>query len=366
MKFGRILALIACVAFLSQGEAGGQAGVPSIPQKNTVSQTAKPSAASPKPVPAAAIQASTAKPPKPSDPVTIQDDRNLHMVAVEALVIEVNEERTRDLGLHFGYNQATAGEGNKVTEGSGIVQGIDTTLGRELGKVSVPALVNQANGRTGISSTQRLPGLGISLVGMNVDGGAVAAQLRALLTAGDATIRTRPIAVGLNGSSMHIETVNEVPTLLINSARQLNVDFRKVGVLMEVTPIIESLRPVPVATLDITRLEVSSVSNFITTRNVDRPVFTRSATTTKITLAAGETFVVGGLKTRRTVHLEDRVPILGDLWVIGRLFRSRQDIERNMDVLFFITPYILPPGQNFLLPFDFKNQRALGIGSEVD
>jgi hypothetical protein len=99
---------------------------------------------------------------------------------------------------------------------------------------------------------------------------------------------------------VHIETVNEVPTLLVNGGRQITVDFRKVGVLMEVIPTIETLRPVGVATLDISRLEVSTVSNFITTRNVDRPVFTRSATQTRVTLAAGETFVIGGLKTRRT------------------------------------------------------------------
>jgi type II secretory pathway component GspD/PulD (secretin) len=133
-----------------------------------------------------------------------------------------------------------------------------------------------------------------------------------------------------------------------------------VGVLMEATPEIVSLRP-GVATLDITKLEVSAVSTFFTTKNVDRPVFAKSATKTKVTLADGETFVVGGLKTRRTEHNEDRVPILGDIPLLGLLFRSQMDIERNLDVLFFITPCILAPGENFLLPYDFKNQEALGV-----
>lgn len=373
-----LLVLVLDMKSLSAAEAPVASNAAPKSAEKTVAQaapSAKPGAAvaakpvpsappSAKPVPLAAVQAKAAKtapPAKPVDPLEIKDDRNLHMIAVEALVVEVNEERTRDLGITYGYNQATVGPDGSIIPGSGVIQGIDTRLGRQLSTVNVPVLINRPQGGTAIGSAPRLPGLGVSLVGMNVDSGAVSAQLRALLTSGDAAIRTRPVAVTLNRSKVHIETVNEVPTLLVGGGRQLNVDFRKVGVFMEVTPAIESLRPVGVATLDISRLEVSSVSNFITTRNVDRPVFTRSATETKVTLAAGETFVIGGLKTRRTVHIEERVPILGDIPGLGLLFRSQQDIDRNMDVLFFITPYILPPGQNFLLPYDFKNQKALGV-----
>jgi type II secretory pathway component GspD/PulD (secretin) len=66
-------------------------------------------------------------------------------------------------------------------------------------------------------------------------------------------------------------------------------------------------------------------------------------------------------KTRRVEHAEDRVPILGSIPFIGRFFRSTQDIDRNFDVLFFITPYILAPGENIFLPTDFKHQSPLGI-----
>jgi len=159
---------------------------------------------------------------------------------------------------------------------------------------------------------------------------------------------------------VRIETVNEVPVQTVMGAGQLTVEFRKVGVLMEVTPTIESLRP-GVASLNVSRLEVSSVSSLITTRNVDRPVFVKSAAQqTKITLAAGETFVFGGLKTRRTDHVEERVPILGAIPWLGLLFSSQQDIERNLDVLFFITPISSPRGE-FPGAYDFKNNCALGL-----
>lgn len=98
----------------------------------------------------------------------------------------------------------------------------------------------------------------------------------------------------------------------------------------------------------------------MTLQNVDRPVISLSRTHTKITLREGETFVVGGLKTRRTMVQEDKVPILGDIPFIKWLFTSRREVVRNMDVLFFITPSILEPGENFLLPYDFENREFLG------
>jgi type II secretory pathway component GspD/PulD (secretin) len=116
-----------------------------------------------------------------------------------------------------------------------------------------------------------------------------------------------------------------------------------------------------VVTLEIDRLEVSSVSSFITQENIDRPVFNSSETSTKVTLNEGETLIVGGLKTRRVTKFEERVPILGSIPVLGWFFKSVEDVERDVDVLFFITPHILAPGENFLIPADFNNRFALGI-----
>jgi type II secretory pathway component GspD/PulD (secretin) len=205
-----------------------------------------------------------------------------------------------------------------------------------------------------------MPGLGLSLVGMNVGSQVVSARLRALLDEGEATVRTRPIAVALNKTRTQIMAADEIPYQDARTNVGLDVKFEKVGVKMSITPEIVSLRP-GVATLEVANLEVSSVANFVTTANTDRPIFNRSHTNTKVTLAEGETFVVGGLKTRRSVTYKERIPILGSIPLVGLLFSSQSTVERNRDVLFFITPSILAPGENFLLPYDFKNQQALGI-----
>lgn len=314
---------------------------------------------------AAAGWRASAQAPSPTAALMMKDDRNMHMVAVEALVVEVNEERTRDLGISYSGNHAQTGPNGVTPNNDSFIQGGLVQLGQTLSPVNVPTLIQGPDGTNQIGFAQRLPGLGFSLTGMNIGTAQLSAKIRMLLDSGDATIRTRPVAVAMNNTPVRIETVNEVPVQTVMGGGQLNVEFRKVGVLMEVTPAIENLRQ-KMVTLNVNKLEVSSVSTLLTTRNVDRPVFAKSAAQqTKITLSAGETFLFGGLKTRRTDHTEERVPILGSIPLIKYFFSSQHDIERHLDVLFFITPYIVAPGENILLPFDFKNQKALGVETDL-
>jgi type II secretory pathway component GspD/PulD (secretin) len=318
-----------------------------------------PAPVAPAPAPAAAPPAPAPAPaatPAESAEFYYKDDVSVHMVAIEALVIEVNEERTRELGIRYGFNDQG---------GSGILDGGDISLGNAIAPVRVPVLISGLGGKNAIGYENRLPGLGISLSGMNIGSSVVSARLRALLDTGDASIRTRPIAVALNKTPVAIETVSEVPYLDTDKSKQLRVSFEKVGVRMAVTPTIQHMRP-GVVKLVIENIEVSSVSSFITTENVDRPVFNTSSTQTDVSLREGETFVIGGLKTRRKIHSEERVPLLGDIPVLGLLFRSQSDLERSMDVLFFITPYIISPGENIFLPHDFKNKKGLGIDVKAD
>ena len=292
-----------------------------------------------------------------------RDQPDLHMIAVEALVVEINEERTRELGLQYGLNTLSLDEaGNTIDNApSGVLDGGDIRLGSSLTPVSVPVLIKGVNGQNSVGyDTSRLPGLGISLVGMNVGAGVVSAKLRTLLNTGDASIRTRPIAVARHGQAVEIRSTDQVPYQDIDANSKLSVSFSNVGVTMKVTPTIEELRTNRVH-LMIENLEVSSISNYLTQQNVERPVFNKSATHTEITLCDGETFVVGGLKTHYKGKYQEKVPILGSIPLIKYLFMSQSDTERNMDVLFFITPHVLAPGQNFLLPYDFRNQEALGL-----
>lgn len=293
------------------------------------------------------------------DRLRYQDKIDWHMVAIEALVIEVDEERARQLGFNYGLSTLDSNGGNS----SSVLDGGNVGLGPSaFSPASVATLAEQVNGSTSVGFANRMPGLGISLVGMNVDSSVISAELRALVDHGEAVVRTRPVGVALNKTEVRIETVDELPYVDINAGGNLNIQKKNVGVKLQVTPYIDPDYPGAV-TLDISNIEVSSGSRFMTLQDIDRPVITISKTHTKITLREGETFVIGGLKTRRKTVEEKKVPILGHIPIIKWLFTSRHEVVRNMDVLFFITPNILEPGENFLLPYDFDNREFLGTES---
>jgi type II secretory pathway component GspD/PulD (secretin) len=284
-----------------------------------------------------------------------------HMVAIEALVIEVSEERARDLGFTYGLSTLASDGGNA----SSALDGANIGLGSQtFAPASVAELLESADGTTAVNFANRMPGLGISLVGIEMDSSVVSAQLRALLDRGEAVIRTRPIGVALNKTEVVIETVDEIPYMDFDARGKLGVQKKTAGVKLVVTPTIVPDYPGAV-TLDISNIEISTSSHFITLQNINRPVVNVSKTHTKITLREGETFIVGGLKTRRKTVEENRVPILGRIPLLKWLFTSRREVERNMDVLFFITPNILEPGENFLLPYDFKNHEPLGAEMKI-
>lgn len=324
------------------------------PQKKTLpQQAADPPEKAAVPEKKAAEPVVNAKPEKKSPDaadIRYKSKTDWHMVAIEALVVEVNEERTRQLGFKYGV----------TSEGGGSFDGADVQLGPQ-GSVlaAVPLLNKGAEGQTGVGFGSRMPGFGISLVGIDLDSTVLAARLRALLNQGEAVIRTRPIGVALNKTEVVIETVEELPYADVDARGKLGIQKKATGVKLKVTPTISTDYPGAV-TLDISNIEISSGSNFITLQNVNRPVVNVSRTHTQLTLREGETFVIGGLKTRRKTVEKESVPILGSIPGLKWLFTSTSEVERNMDVLFFITPKILEPGENFLLPYDFENRKLLG------
>lgn len=282
-----------------------------------------------------------------------QGDPAAFMVAIEILVVEVNENRTRELGLDYGL--VRSGGSSAVIEGGSLL------VGPPVPATSVPTFSGDALGRVKIGSEPRLPGLGVNLVGMDVGGHVLSARLRALLEQGDARITSRPIVLALHGTPASISVGSEIPyqDVRINGVlEEPVVAFENVGVKMEIVPVILDLGR-GVLELDVRQVEVSSVSNFVTVRQVDRPVFETAQTRTRITMHSGETIQMSSLKGRRSSLLRQGIPVLMHIPLIKHLFSSRKEVFESVDILFFLTPHLVPPGRNLLVPYDFAHGRDL-------
>jgi len=310
--------------------------------------------------PAAGQKAAKEQPsaaPKPAPTPAAHFDVSMMQIAVEAMVVEVNETFARDLGVDLVLTPRT-----DATPDNLELEGSTSKFPLDLDQLPVPVFEPDVGSKLDYGNP-RSPGGRVDFLNRGRYG-RLKGRVQALLEMGEAEIRTRPIVIALNGTKASIETVDEVPFQDIvfdgKGKAVLQVKYEKVGVKLDITPTIVEPVEKEMITLNLSNIEVSDVSHFITVRQVNRPVFvTSNAQSPKVTLHNGETLVIGGLKSRREVVMENRVPILGRIPLLGWLFKSHHKEIRDIDVLFYVTPYILPPGTNPILPFDFEHREVL-------
>ena len=79
----------------------------------------------------------------------------------------------------------------------------------------------------------------------------------------------------------------------------------------------------------------------ITTGSSDTPTTAKRNAETVVTMGSGATVVIGGLIRDDTTRSEDKIPLLGDLPLVGNLFKMQRDIVQKTNLLIFITPHVM-------------------------
>jgi type II secretory pathway component GspD/PulD (secretin) len=166
-------------------------------------------------------------------------------------------------------------------------------------------------------------------------------QLRALVTEAKARILSAPRIATLDGNKATILVGEKVPIFTITTVQGVSTvttTFQEVGVKLEVTPRVNSANLI---TINL-KPEVSRVLEIVSgPGGAQAPrVGTRSAETTLI-VTDGQTIVMGGLISQEERKTTVKVPILGDIPVIGELFRFTTTTTAESEVIFLITPQIV-------------------------
>jgi general secretion pathway protein D len=98
-------------------------------------------------------------------------------------------------------------------------------------------------------------------------------------------------------------------------------------------------------------------ANFRVTDNViNKPVFSTREVTTEVTVYDGQTVVMGGLMREDIQKIEDKVPILGDIPLAGRLFRTSVDQHIKRNLIMFVTASLLDPAGQPLIKVDEEKE----------
>ena len=163
---------------------------------------------------------------------------------------------------------------------------------------------------------------------------AVEARLRALAVKDAARILSEPTLVTLSGKEASFLSGGEVP-IVQQLAQSFTVEFKEFGVRMKIKPVVDSENNVATHIL----AEVSEVASAPT---AGIPTFRTRRAETNVQMKDGQTLVIGGLLSNQ--HNRDairKVPWLGDIPVLGLLFRSKDYQAGQSELLVFVTPEVI-------------------------
>lgn len=167
------------------------------------------------------------------------------------------------------------------------------------------------------------------------------AVLQALETQDVADIKSQPRLVVRNGGTATVSTTTAQPFPQARISNQTvtttNIEFREIGIVMDIRPEIAGTESV---LLNI-YVSVSSVTGFAATDPVPTPIVSTREAATSVHLRHNESTVIGGLVTEQRFESETKFPILGDIPILGYLFRSTSEQSQKTVLEFHIRPTIL-------------------------
>jgi pilus assembly protein CpaC len=175
-------------------------------------------------------------------------------------------------------------------------------------------------------------------------GARIDAVFRALRTNSEVRTLAEPNLIAMDGAPASFLAGGEFPFPVVQAgadARQVTIQWREFGVRLNFTPFLTGGGNIRL----LVEPEVSSLdfaSGLVVSGFAVPSLLTRRART-EVELRDGQTFAIAGLLDNNTLESVTRIPVLGDLPIIGALFRSRQRRENRTELLVLVTPRLIGP-----------------------
>ena len=171
-----------------------------------------------------------------------------------------------------------------------------------------------------------------------------------LVQNGEAAILAEPRLSCRSGGSARFVAGGELPIPVISANGAASVQFKEYGVRFEVSPVVNSAGMIS-ATL---QAEISSINPEVRVRDI--PGLRKQSASTQVNLVEGQTLVIAGMLSNEISGSVDKIPALGDLPVLGQLFRSRRFQDRETEMVVLITPRL----QEDVTGADLEQAQRLG------
>ncbi|MEO8883782.1 MAG: type IV pilus secretin PilQ [Devosia sp.] len=274
-------------------------------------------------------------------------DVPVKQVLIEARIVIVSDTFERDLGARFGVTSAQKNGSNGLLSVTGNGIGADgmTQSGianlASAGKVTpvvAPILDNRYQVNLPAANTNG--SIGLSLLGGSY---IVDLELSAAQNEGKSETLSSPRIITANQKQATIMQGVEIPYQESASSGATTTQFKNAVLSLKVTPLITPDNRV-ILDLDVSDDSVGQQVTSATGGTV--PSIDTRQIVTQVLVNDGQTVVLGGILDTTKSRSANKVPFLGDIPVLGNLFKSTTNINNKSELLIFITPKILREGSN--------------------
>ncbi|MYN29171.1 type II and III secretion system protein family protein [Duganella levis] len=248
------------------------------------------------------------------------------MVMMDVKVVEFPKTELRELGLKWSATGGAAVGGIWAPSSRGDAGGYAITV--RTGDTNAPPISVPGGGS---GSYVPLPSNLTILSAINL---GLNAQLLALEQKGTASVLAEPQLSTRSGYKASFLAGGEIP-YSVASINGVTVQFKPYGVKLDIEPKVGSNGVIRA----VIESEVSSIDASLSTAS--GPALLTRRTKTEFNVRQGETIVLSGLLQRNSSTDIDKVPLLGDMPILGALFRSRRFQNKETELVVFVTPSIV-------------------------
>jgi len=274
-------------------------------------------------------------------------DVPVRQVLIEARIVIVSDTFERDLGAQFGVTSAQTNGTHGLLAVSGNGVGTDTMVqsglanlgaGNPITPVATPALANRYMVNLPAANTNG--SIGIALLGGSY---LVDLALSAAENEGKSETISSPRVITANQKQATIMQGVEIPYQESASSGATTTQFKNAVLSLKVTPLIT---PDNRVILDLDVSDDSVGQNVQSATGGSVPSIDTREVITQVLVGDGQTVVLGGILEATKSYQANKVPWLGDIPILGHLFKSTTNIDNKSELLIFITPKILREGSN--------------------
>ncbi len=251
------------------------------------------------------------------DVVNLLEMAHPKQVRIESRIIEISTDKVKNLGIAYG-NAASSDS----TTNSSVSLGTEGSFGfgqSHENKVDTGRPFNWFGSYANIN-----------------------AQLNALVKNGDAKILSQPYVITMSGEKADILIGGEIPVPVNTDDNTVTVEWREYGIRLQIEPNVQQDDSVDSKIqTEVSSLDWSSAVNATSATGVRIPGLLSRKANSHVLMKPGMTMAIGGLISSSESKSVSKIPLLGDIPILGQFFRNTSKTREQKEILILLTPILV-------------------------